>query len=57
MGKGGDERGSDDHVRREMISNDYVQTSGGDLLLLLKIYKFCHISEGFDLCVLNLLFS
>jgi hypothetical protein len=36
MRRGGDERGYGDHVRQEMISRDYVKTSGGDLLLLLK---------------------
>jgi hypothetical protein len=27
--KGGDRRGSSDHLRREMISSDYVERSGG----------------------------
>jgi hypothetical protein len=49
VGKGDGRRGSGDHVRQEMISNDYVEMSGGDLLLLSKIYEFCHISRVFNL--------
>jgi hypothetical protein len=35
---GGEEKGSGDHVGWEIIFSDCVETSGGDLLLLIKIY-------------------